>query len=59
MVLGEGERFLSALIQIDLENTGRWATFAPAVVHQLPQPRKATGGARPDREGGRSGEREL
>ena len=27
VVLGEGERFLSALIQIDLENTGQWATL--------------------------------
>jgi len=26
VVLGEGERFLSALVQIDLENTGQWAT---------------------------------
>jgi len=26
VVLGEGERFLSALIQVDLENTGQWAT---------------------------------
>jgi long-chain acyl-CoA synthetase len=26
VVLGEGERFLSALIQIDYENTGQWAT---------------------------------
>jgi long-chain acyl-CoA synthetase len=26
VVLGEGERFVSALVQIDLENVGQWAT---------------------------------
>ena len=46
MVLGEGEKFVSALVQIDFENVGQWATERKLRLYQLPQPDAAPRGAR-------------